>query len=722
MIKSLLSVFVAFFILNGAIAQSWVQISSDDLDIPFSETLIKHNNDWYLGTAGGVFKTSDQGANWTLTNNNLYSAFGRLRIEGFFVSGERLIGVNRWAGVVSTTNGSNWVAATGLPQNKFMPKDIALVGTKLVTIVYDYNADTYHLYASVDDGLSWIKGNVISSINSNPRIFSDGHLAYITHTNSIGSDEFIATTSDGMSAGPVNLSPAFSETSIEKIVFAEDYMIVSGQGVFLRYDMLNGGWTNLGSSWSNGIGFVSLCANETGRLYASIFEGDYTLGVHFSDDYGDTWNKMTVNTTRGAAFAMGIYATGSEFMASFIDEGVHYSSDAGQTMVKRNNGLGGSDLEELFVANGNMITSLFISGVYGSENDGGAWGKWNAGLPSDVIKRVYGYLNIGTTILANYSTSPGDEAAPEKVVRSVDNGKTWSVLANPAGYDNLKLIGKNGTNLFAISSAPSGLLMSGDNGNSWTDISGSLPSGFSPRLIKGSGSLTFMAGTNDNNKLQIYSSINLGTSWTSAMEGIVSDELAELRSNDEILMVSGDDKIFVQLKYANSNNKLAIWNVDGWQEVVASGLDYIDFRAMAYNNGALFVSHWNEGIHMSTDNGNSFTLTSGLPDGIAANVFAFDNGIAYAGSSRGIWKYSLATHVDEKAINATALLNPNPARDVVRISMDATSVNVYAVSGQLVKQVRVVDRQFSVSDLNEGMYVVVIKSSQGTLKTKLIVK
>ena len=722
--KVLLSLLLVFF-LTDTYAQNWTQITSSDLELPFSETLIKHNGHWYIGTAGGVFKTTDNGINWTLTNNNLYSAIGRLRIEGFFSSGSNLIGINRWSGVVTTTDGSTWTTATGLPSSLYMPPNIVKVGTRLVTVVYDYNLSTYNLYYSDNDGASWIKSSVVGSIHLFPNIYSDGTTAYITHTNSSEDDEFIATTTDGINLGSLPFTPSFPGKSIERVIFAGDYIIVTGeQGVFERYDLIDDGWTNLAADWTNGIGFISLTANETGKLYASIYEGNGDLGLHTSDDYGDNWSPLSVTTTIGSEFALGFYAVGNEFMASFIDEGVHYTSNSGSTIIKRNNGLQAADVQNIFASNGNLITSLFISGVYGSDDNGDNWSLWNTGLPTGDIRRIYGFLTDGSSIFANFSTSPGDDASPEKVVKSIDDGENWSALSNPAGYNNIKTIGKNSNTLFAISTDPDGLLTSSNGGDSWTDISANKPSNFTPTIVVGGGSKTFMSGLDNNNKLAVYTSNDFGsTAWNLSMDGINTSELDELDDDDDILLIeSGGDNVFLQVKYSNSDNKITMWNIDTWEEKNATGFGYIDLESMAYHNGTLFASTWNSGVYISSNNGDTFTKTSGLPDGLSANTFTFEGDLAFIGSSRGIWKYSLATNLTTSTSKIQQLFSPNPAKDVITFNTTTYFVTIYSISGQPVKKAPTFNNQLSIKDLSNGVYIVVMKTINGDKISKLIIK
>jgi photosystem II stability/assembly factor-like uncharacterized protein len=729
--------FLSFIIglLTNSIGQNWVQLTSTDLEIPFPETIIKHENDWYLGTAGGIFKTSNSGTSWSLANGNLYNTLYSLRIEGLYSSGPNLIGINRWGGIVYTNDGGvNWMKPTGIPDNAHISQTIALVGSNLVVVVYDYDAQTpaYHLYRSTNNGESWTKGNEVIGAIYDPHIYSNGTTGYIVHTNLSDVDEFIGVTNDGINISSPSFTEAYpgssiQDATIDQIVFSGTGMIVAGDEAFYRYD-LNGvnGWTDISSVWSNGIAFVSIAANESGKLYASVLEGDMSIGFHSSINQGDSWAQHTAPTTIGEPFAIGLYAIGNEFMASFIDDGVHYSSDAGANITKKNSGLLASDFENLYVSGSNMLTSLFISGIYGSTNSGADWEILDSGLPTtDALQRVYGYIHDGTNLYANYSTNPDDDPDPESVYLSSDNGQSWTSITYPAGVDNLKIVGKNNNTLYAMSIINSNALYftTSDGGNNWNDITSNIPSDFTPTTVSGNGSITFLTGLGIDNKIQVFSSTDNGaTAWSNAMTGINVGNLDVMDSDDDILLIATTGTAFLSIRYTGWNNKLLRWNINTWEEASTIGVSNLDLQSIGYHNNTLFISPWGDGVYLSTDNGDNFTKTSNLPNGLAANIFAFNGDIAYISTNRGIWQYTIPTSIDESPYNTSVSLTPNPAYDEVSLNINAEEVKVYSLAGNLIKSISITGNKFSVADLNNGVYVIMITSDKQQFYSKLIKK
>lgn len=63
---------------------------------------------------------------------------------------------------------------------------------------------------------------------------------------------------------------------------------------------------------------------------------------------------------------------------------------------------------------------------------------------------------------------------------------------------------------------------------------------------------------------------------------------------------------------------------------------------------------------------------------------------------------------------------PNPATDHITFSTDVTTVTVYAVSGAMVQQAKVSDRQLDVSQLATGNYMLKVESGRGENYLKLV--
>jgi photosystem II stability/assembly factor-like uncharacterized protein len=685
-----------------------------------------------MGTAGGVYKTTDQGQNWVLVNNNLFSVYNRLRIEVFASSGTNLIGANRWQGLVmSTDGGSTWSIPAGLPSSYYVSETIAVTSSGVFVVVQEYESDVRNIYYSTDNGANWDKGIAITS-DYYPDLYSDGTNVYVVHENSSEEYEFIGTTTNGTALSEPAPLLAFPGTSIENVVKTGDYLAVFGENSFYRYDLVNETWSDLGSSWTNGIDFITGGGNGVDRLYCSVLDGNMNIDAYTSTDNGATWTGITPTLPLGKAFFMGLYATGDEFMASFIDDGIHYSSNAGSTIARRNNGTLASDFDDFYISGDNLIASLFISGAYISQDNGLNWSRQNTGLPNEALQHLADYKKVGSTLYANYFNNPDDDPDPHKVFMSTNDGMSWSEVTVPPGRKNIQHMGFHGTRMYAYSSqltdgTPSDAFYNTtDGGANWNMIT--MPTDFMPMTIQGYGSTAYLAGydasTPDNYKLRVYTSTDNGANWNLHMTGIDQGSLDNMEEDDDVhLVVTDDGKVFLELRYINWNYRLYRIDSGVWEQAPANNAGNLDMESMAYNNGALYFSNWNGGVYQSWDDGETFAkLDNGLPDGISVDHFRFKGDMIYASTNRGIWTYD-ATPTDVDNLTTDRLsLQPNPAYNMVQVNASVYKVMIYDVSGQLVKDLQPMDNQFSVVDLQKGIYIVKLSTNKGNLTTKLIKK
>ena len=75
-------------------------------------------------------------------------------------------------------------------------------------------------------------------------------------------------------------------------------------------------------------------------------------------------------------------------------------------------------------------------------------------------------------------------------------------------------------------------------------------------------------------------------------------------------------------------------------------------------------------------------------------------------------------------LSDSVVLYPNPSNDYFSINTNTSKVQVYAISGQLVKSFdnQSSGYQFNISDLKSGIYMVKITDSNNRLKTSRLIK
>jgi hypothetical protein len=76
-------------------------------------------------------------------------------------------------------------------------------------------------------------------------------------------------------------------------------------------------------------------------------------------------------------------------------------------------------------------------------------------------------------------------------------------------------------------------------------------------------------------------------------------------------------------------------------------------------------------------------------------------------------------------LNGEVYLYPNPASDYFTLNVAASKVEIYSTTGQLVKRYSAnttADYQFSISDLNQGIYLVKALNENNELKVMKLLK
>ena len=121
-----------------------------------------------------------------------------------------------------------------------------------------------------------------------------------------------------------------------------------------------------------------------------------------------------------------------------------------------------------------------------------------------------------------------------------------------------------------------------------------------------------------------------------------------------------------------------------------------------------------------------FTGTwTNLMDGSTVNVTALTMNISIESGGYRVYGNKAATLTTSAFDKTTSLvLAPNPTDNYFTINQDVAKVQVFSVTGQLVKTFinQLENYQFQISDLNPGMYIVKVTDNNATEKTLKLIK
>lgn len=443
-------------------AKSWVLTGFGNTLV---YTLYKAGPDLFAGTFDKIFRSSDNGNNWSEFSNGLTAHYVRT-----FAHNDNYIFAGTDDGIFrSSDSGRSWIKIG-------LPKTIVLNMVQNDKVLY---VGTYRegVYRSADNGLSWrsissgIQNKDIYALLTQDTILYAG--SYLDGVYSLHDTNWILTNSDlnnkyvtslatngevlfaGTESGVyrsqnsisnwVPVSNGLKSIQVKAIAVSDSVLYVgtntylippdsgsSDGGVFISRN--NGGeWFESNSGLSDSVtgsvmGFVSFGDSI-------LFASTYRNGVSRSMDNGTHWiqpgNSELSNKT---VTTMSIYDSdlfvGTEF------NGVYRSVDLGNNWSQINSGLVNQNILSLF-ATGDGIFVSSESGLNYSTDEGNYWNSWNHGLPAAVLcfEENSPVLFVGTE--------------GKGVYRSINNGISWIKISDGLTDSTINDLHVGGTYLYA---------------------------------------------------------------------------------------------------------------------------------------------------------------------------------------------------------------------------------------------------------------------------------
>ncbi len=624
---------------------SWTEINSDTIDnegiLSFA---LNSNGHIFAGTGGGVFKSTDNGDNWSKCGLAVHSIFSlSVNSDGYIFAGGPS-GVYR-----STNNGDDWVEVNA--------------GLK-------YSSDLY--------GVSAL------SVNSTGIIFAGTNLGVFRSSDK--GDNW------------TEINTGYNGGLVHSIIFDLSGNIYAGaeEGVFISTD--NGdNWIETDAGLNNKYVYT-LAINSNGDIYAGTDGG----GIYKSTDNGNNWhklNKIIYSDTNPPTYELEISADYKSAVGSVSDNRPSEDTNGngildpgedlnGNGQIDEDTGIyeikgGGTNINlivnsftpgdgivtfEINLIDTNYIGFGSITVMDGANNDitipislgnpypqQGFWEKTN-GLANvnvyDLVINKCGYIFASTS---------------EGIYRTSDNGDSWDKVSNNHGS---LLTNKTGY-IFLDSDS---IYRSTDNGNSWTSIS----NGISEKTPITSwiinyesqeiwvGALYYVYDTGGEGSA-LYKSTDNGNTWLDVHEFGWSDYYwsADLVSNSrgyiiirmfiaEHAGVEGENvyvggyglleqhsaryfAFYSNLIYAITDIGImrSTDNGGSWSEN-NNGLPASITTLMVDSSGYVYVGTSDSGIFRSEDNGESWTqLNSGLTTLVISSFVTTKDGIVFAGTYGG---------------------------------------------------------------------------------------
>ena len=491
----------------------------------------------YAATTGGLFKTTDAGASWslcasggqhvkaiaidpsqssTIYASDYYSGLSKSTDAGgqwTLVSQNSLDGLVfspanpgtlfafAWDAILqSTDGGASW---TGLYGHDIVEYQITHLAFSPVAPYYGYAITSNGVLRSTDQGAHWAKiaGSplALSSLAVDP---AEPMTVYVGQAGVFKSTD----GGDNWAHHPVD----DAVRSVHHLLAVPDRTDVlyaaTDCGVYRSSDY-GASWVQTSQGLPDAVDNFHLSATEDGGI---VYAGSYGLGVYQSTDEGAEWAPVNKGLTALSVQAILDVGTGTLYVGT-QHGGVYRSTDHGQHWTSLNEGLGRDhrryfrhDVSSLACdpSNPALLYAGTFEGFYRSTNGGENWIFSGTGMSS--------FPQIRSIVV-----SPADAqtlyAGGVGLYKSTNGGGNWTEIYTPAGSSDVAALAISPAAphaLFVIASRT--LYRSTDGGTSWGG--GNLYSNYSFTIDPSNPSVLYAGGES-----RILKSTNGGSTWTSVV-------------------------------------------------------------------------------------------------------------------------------------------------------------------------------------------------------------
>lgn len=731
-------------------------------------------NIFWVGTpAGGLWKTTNGGTNWTTSTDNL-----------------PVLGVSDIA--VHPTNPNILYIATG---------DGDLGSLSGLTGGADGDTKSIGILKSLDGGATWSTTGLNWSVTNHKLI----RRLLINPSNpqiliAAASDGIWRTTDGGTTWSNAQLG-YFMDLEYKPgdptIVYASTFDF-SGNAKIYRS-------TNSGLSWSlitslanvirinlavtpNAPSLVdALCANTSSGLAGLWYSSN--SGASFSQYFA---SNDTNNLLDGSYNASGNGGQGHYDLAYAINP-VNYndfwlggintwnSTNGGlnwniKTMWNSNNSINPNNVpvvhaDKHFIVFHPLVPGTMFEcndgGLYKTTNNGSTWSDLSNGLEISQMYRIgvsqtsqnrviTGLQDNGTKLFYNnlwYDVTGGD--GMDCIIDYSNSSVQYASYANGVIYrtnnlwNNVVTISENlpggqidgawvtpfvlhPSNPNIIYAGYDKLYKSMDQGDSWTAISGVLDSN--------NENIRFMAIAPSNPNTiyaatlkKLYSTTNGGTSWNLILDSGTIQNYANL--SGLAVDPTNPDKVFITVSGYTAGDKVYMKPGIGQNWINYSGsLPNVPVNCIVYENGS------NEGLYIGTDIGVFYTdgsmtdwipYQTGLPNVVVTDleISYYDNKLWAGTFGRGLWKTDLYTtlSINDEELYNQIIISPNPNNGLLTINVPVGkiySLIVYDALGKKVYEedsINIEQKSIDLTKENSGLYLLNI-TIDGKLFSKKIIK
>jgi len=641
----------------------------------------------YAGAAaGGVWKTTDGGTNWTAIGDE-NDALGTTDIVVvstagddilYLATGDRDHSDTYSVGVLKSTDGGTTWNTTGLSWTQSQ-------GYLIYRLLIDPN-DNSILYAATNDGVFKTSNAGDSWTQITSLIFKDMELKpsnSATIYGSTGWGEIYLSTNSGASWTQVLSDGSGRRTQLavtadnNAIVYA--IMANTSNGLHGIYKSTNSGssfsmvfsgsTTNLldwacDGSGSGGQGWYDLCIASDPTDADIVFTGG--VNTWKSTDGGSSWSIVNHWSSSCGGQATTVHAdkhylafqNGSSTLFECNDGGIYKTTNSGDSWTDLTNTMVISQMYRLGVAQ--TVSNDIITGLQDNGTKNYEAGTWEDVIGGDGMECAIDFTDEDTQYGSLYY---GD------IKRTTNHWWSYTTISNgiPGGgaWVTPYLIDPNNNNTLYV--GYSDVWKSTNQGNDWTQISNWGGSNLQSLAVAPSNSQYIYAATYST----IYQTTNGGSSWTD-----ITSSLPVFSNNITYISVKDDDPntVWVSLSGFNADGVYKTTNGGSSWTNISAGLPQLPVNCVIQNKlntgEEELYAGTDVGVYVKIGSGNWTSFFDGLPNVVVNELDIYydettptNSLIRAATFGRGLWESDLWT------------ASPSPVADFEANNLTPTTID-----------------------------------------------
>lgn len=719
-------------------------------------TVAQNANCVLVATDGGIFKTTNDGLNWTNATNTFNPKT---------VSCDQIVSIgNNFYAQSNTSHGPaiyksnddgvNW---SQLKFTNWSPQTLGKLSNTLYVVGND-NMSGGRLYSS-SDGSNWTPKAILWTtqwqggncklyafnpdklyllLNNNLYYTTDGSmmitisLSGLANTTSFNGDNDI----DGDAAGNLYF---ITNNSIYKYNFVtEVWSDISTGKIPIDYQILNLSVTN------NAIFCTTMTPSADIKLYRSTNLGQTFDNLNYTGLSVPMIDRVNQVSTQGMI--------GNDLNGSIL-----ISANSGDSWTSNNGQFIASYSGNLTKSGNSLLFSTENRGFIRSTNQGLNWSINNVGVPDfgGIAYFVEQLMVVKDTLFSFLRPAPFSKEVT--LYKSGNNGDSWQSIPIPAPYSSGENYSFSGVcdsaifvNYYDLSSSSYALIVTFKNGTSW--VKPNSQNNSQQTYLKGSRNCLFAFFATPNSGWQdftnIYKANNFGMSFTDINpntlfgNNVMIKRLSDTRGDKGGPILDFDSQSNIAIFAVNDRrmgtdiDKLYKYDINAnlWLEIPTVGLPQsyiINFIKYTENNVWLLATNF--GLYKSVNGGVTWSMTHNVIDwqqGVIVNSIEIFGNKAFLGTmANGVWVSDLSSSIIENSVDKGLQIFPNPASASVNIRVpdvygNSMTVSLYSIEGKLAlrKNVKNSSLQLDISKLALGSYFVVIESNHHIYRKAIIHK